>query len=331
MRSRVGIVLLNWNGWRDTIECLESISHLDYPEFSVFVVDNASTDQSLERLREWSVQQTNISESKTGRSFSTLGSESTVSQSSLRGLEFIASPVNGGFAAGNNIGIRAALASGCDFVWLLNNDTVVEPKALSGLVARAKNDPAVGMCGSVLCYYDERETVQAFGGVNFSFFRALGRQIGQGLAANAMQLQKVQEDEITYVSGASMLLSRSFLLDVGLMEESYFLYFEEIDWAARAGRRWKTAVARDSVVFHKEGGSIGTASRTRRSPLSQYYLSRNLIYFYARHKPALLPIAVARLVREFLNQLRLGDSELARITLQAFAHACIGRRGASFQ
>jgi GT2 family glycosyltransferase len=120
----------------------------------------------------------------------------------------------------------------------------------------------------------------------------------------------------------------AFLHNVGLMEESYFLYFEEIDWAVRAAPHWTTATAVASVVYHKEGGSIGTASRGKRSCLSQYYLNRNLIRFYALRKPWLLPIAVLRVLRSALGLWIKQDYQLAKTTIKALIDGVLMQSGA---
>lgn len=334
MKASVAIVILNWNGWRDTLACLESVIKLDYDSFAVIVVDNASTDDSPSHIQSWS------SRRRSDRVISVIQSDEwqvfdehdlSDSLDPLQPMDtiFIQSCQNGGFASGNNLGIRYALAAGCEYVWLLNNDTVVEPGALSALMHRTISSPRIGMCGSVLRFFDQPERVQAIGGVRFNFWLARGEQLGQGLHADDPAVSEIAKCEPDYIAGASMLVTRGFLQDVGLMEESYFLYFEEIDWAMRARPNWALATAGDSIVYHKEGGSIGTASRSRRSVLSQYYLNRNLLRFYAKRLPALWTIAFARVIREAISQLLKRDWELARVTIKAATAAVIGESGKS--
>jgi hypothetical protein len=185
------------------------------------------------------------------------------------------------------------------------------------------------MCGSVLRFYDQPEKIQAIGGVKFNFWLARGEQLGQGLNADDPAVPEIAKSEPDYIAGASMLVTKGFLQDVGLMEESYFLYFEEIDWAMRARPRWEQAIADDSVVYHKEGGSIGTSSRNRRSVLSQYYLTRNRLRFYAKRRPGMWPMAFVRTVREAISQLVKGDWELTGVTVKAAAAAVMGEAGKS--
>lgn len=320
------IIVLNWNGWKDTIECLESLCLLEHLNFAVVVVDNASTDSSREKLLEWGAR------SNHALSFAGLVNEKGIEkhQHQLNCLEwiYVQSERNGGFAAGNNLGIRFALQADCQYVWLLNNDTVVDKNALTALEKRMEYDQKIGMCGSILRYYDERSTVQAVGGVSFNFMLGRGTPIGQGLQADDLVIDEMAKAPPTFVTGASLFVSTTFLRDVGLLEESYFLYYEEIDWAVRASPKWITATAADSIVYHKEGASIGSQSLGRRpSSSAQYYLNRNLIRFYALRRPWLLPIALLRIWREIFNLLIKKDLQLALITFKAFIDGILMRSG----
>ena len=323
--AKIAIVILNWNGWKDTIECLSSITRLSNQDFSVIVIDNASTDTSRVKLLDW------FSRNDTRLHFTGEINETDVGvyKRPFECLEcvYVQASQNGGFAAGNNIGMRLALQAGCEFVWLLNNDTVVEPASLVSLKACMESDPKIGMCGSVLVYYDDRSVIQAVGGVRFNFMLGRGEQLGQGLALEDNRVTQLAMKPPTYISGASLFLSTNFLKDIGLMEESYFLYYEELDWAVRASLRWKLAIALTSVVYHKEGGSIGTASRAKRSIISQYYLNRNLIRFYALHKPWLLPIAVSRVFVDVVKLTIKKDYPMATASFSALVDGILMRSG----
>jgi GT2 family glycosyltransferase len=290
------------------------------------VVDNASTDTSRLELLDWFAKNSN------GLHLGGVVNEVDV-RNFQRNLKFseciyIQASQNGGFAAGNNLGIRLALQAGCEYVWLLNNDTVVESRSLVALEECMASNPKVGMCGSILRYHDDRSVIQAVGGVRFKFFLGRGEQLGQGLLANSETVHQLAKIPLTYISGASLFVSAEFLKDVGLMEESYFLYFEEIDWAVRASKRWKIATAETSIVYHKEGGSIGSPSLGRQpSVISQYYLNRNLIRFYMLRKTWLLPIAILRVIRELINLVFKKKYALARITLRALLDGLLMRSG----
>ncbi|WP_341677870.1 glycosyltransferase family 2 protein [Niveibacterium sp. SC-1] len=313
-QPHVTVVLLNWNGWRDTLACLESLLRSEYGNASVVVVDNASTDGSRAHIESWAATERTPGFARAA--FIAAGEALPFGALAAGDLLYVQSPVNGGFAAGNNHGIRAALAGGADYVWILNNDTEIDCRALSALVQKVEDDPRIGMCGSLLVYYDAREQVQACGGVSFSYWRALGQQIGYGLNPANIDSGRILQQPLTYVAGASLLARSAMIREVGAFEERYFLYYEEIDWAERAAH-WKLAVALDSVVYHKEGGSIGTASRQKRSPLSQYYLNRNLILFYGRFHKMRLPVAIMRVCKELAQRIKYGDYHLARVTWRA--------------
>ncbi|MGB4064291.1 MAG: glycosyltransferase family 2 protein [Azonexus sp.] len=277
MNPKVHIVLLNWNGWEDTVECLESVLRLDYDSFKVVVCDNDSRDGSLEKIKAWADGE--LAAPLSSPSLATLTfpplvkpvsyieySRLASEQEALRGqsakLTLIQTGSNLGFAGGNNVGVRYALAQGADYVWLLNNDTVVDSDALAKLVERASVDKDVGIVGSTLRFYGDPERLQALGGATFIPWRCRAQPIGIGSLYR--EISPAQQGEIeqqtAYVIGASMLVSRSFLETVGLISEDYFLYYEELDWARRASGKFKLAYAPESHVFHKVGAAAGNGS-----------------------------------------------------------------------
>lgn len=219
-------------------------------------------------------------------------------------LTVIATGGNLGFAGGNNIGIRYALRClGAEYLWLLNTDTVVAPSALDALVARAQRDSRLGMVGSSLVYYWAPERVQALGGARVVRDRLHIAHIGEGKAvADIPSDPRPVEREMAYVVGASMLVSRAFVAEVGLMNESYFLYYEELDWAMRAVGRFALGYAPDSIVYHKVGG----ASRRVASLAAERYMWRNRIKFAARYMPESIPRALRSMFVELCRALIKG-------------------------
>lgn len=215
----VGCVLLNWNGWRDTVTCLAALARMNYPNLSIVVVDNGSTNGSVARIR-----------------------------AAYPDIPLVETGKNLGFAGGVNAGIRTMLQRHVDFVWLLNNDTEPRPDALAELVRKAVSDPALGAVGSVLLYAHDPETVQAWGGGR------INRWIGH--ASHAVEPR--EDAWFDYLTAASVLLSRRALEEVGLLDESYFLYWEDGDLSFRLRRHgWKLGVAAGSIVLHKENASSG--------------------------------------------------------------------------
>jgi GT2 family glycosyltransferase len=288
--GRVCVCVLNWNGWRDTIECLESVLRSDYPDYQVVVVDNGSDDASLDRIRRWAagemlpphaappglVELTNPPIAKPVRS-EVYPSEHIELGRCEVGLDvpllLIRSSRNLGFAGGMNVGLRYAMLAGFEYVWLLNNDTVIAPDALRTLVTRAERDPQIGICGSTLLEYDNPLGVQALGGFRHNVWLGVSSHLGANSRYEPASLdERVVEAKMDGVQGASMLVSKRFLQEVGLLSEDYFLYFEEHDWAARARRSgFRLGYSARSVVYHKEGRSTGGNGsaphrRSRRRP-----------------------------------------------------------------
>lgn len=317
--EKVYIIILNYRGWRDTIECLESVLKLDYSDFQIVVIDNASGDGSLEQIAEWAAGR-----QPAGVANPALAAYSTpahvkpvpvqripVSQldqplSTGNGrILLVQSDSNGGYAAGNNLGIRLALADpDCAFLWLLNNDTVVDPQALRHLVGRVRQQSGTGICGSTLVHYHAPSTVQAKGGAVFNRWLGTSHHVGEGAAFPVTS--NGPAPVIDYVVGASMLATRAFVEHVGLMYEHYFLYFEEIDWCWRKGN-FKVAYAPESVVFHKEGATTGMSKKTvDYGKGGDFYLHRNRLLFARRNFPVSLPVVIARLGLVFLKSLQAG-------------------------
>jgi len=301
---RLGVVLVNWNGWADTIECLETVLRSTIP-LRVVVVDNASTDGSPDRIADWaagtlravaaSAAQAHfsvpaLSKPIAFRRLTAAEAESTVPDDAT--VTLVDSGGNLGFAGGNNIGLRFLQRNAAvDYYWLLNNDTVVQPGAAGALLARMDASHNVGMCGTVVRYYYRPAVVQALNGSRFSVLSGQSCGIGEGQSASIPFDAAEVARETDFVLGASLAVSRNFLKQVGPMAEEYFLYYEEIDWAYRNAGRFATAFAHGAIVYHKEGGSIGSsAAKGQRSAVSDHYLLRSRLRFIRRHAPALLPL-----------------------------------------
>lgn len=303
--SRVAVILVNWNGWRDTIECLESLLLLTCPGFNIVVCDNGSVDDSLHQIRNWADRkQIRYDE------YQRAEAETGDSRVAAPLLTLIRNDKNLGFAGGNNVGIRYAMRADSDFFWLLNNDTVTEPDALTHMVARMQ--PNVGICGSTVLSYYDRQRIQALGGGLYCHWIGLPWHYGRcSKWGGNIDLQRA-ESRMNYIEGASMLVSRKFIREVGLLSEDYFLYFEEADWALRAKDRFSLGYAPQSVVYHKLGGSIGTSSNpAKKSYTCDYYNIRNRLLFTRRFYPAALPTVRLVIVAELLVRLCLGKWDRA--------------------
>lgn len=311
--SRLAVVLVNWNGWRDTIACLDSLLPTLSPDSKVLVCDNASSDQSLQHLTAWA-------QNKRGPAGYTVYDRATAERGGSPQdpqLILIDAQANLGFAGGNNVGIRYALVTGFDYVWLLNNDTVVNDSTAAALLQRMHDDPHIGMCGSTIFYFDQPKVVQCLAGSAFDFQHAIGLPIGFGQPFDATTPVEQVESRLAHISGASMMVSRAFLETVGLMDESYFLYFEEIDWAIRAHESFILGWAPSSFVWHKEGGSIGSSHRNRPSNTSLAYLCANRLHFTRRHVPMHYRAVRRRMLLEALVYAKRRDWQAVSIYLRA--------------
>lgn len=331
---RVYIVLLNWNGWGDTIECLESLFRMQYPDYRVVVCDNGSEDGSIDRIRDWAegrldvwvpprVEARSLSTPPVEKPIPYFEYERTAAEAGGRSgvdapLVLIRTGGNLGFAGGTNVGLRYGLAKGdLDYAWVLNNDTVCRSDALGYLVRRVELDPEVGFCGSTILSYTTPATVQALGGAAYNKWVGSNRHLGLFLNYPLVVDESDIEKQMRYVIGASMLVSRRLLEDVGLMCEDYFLYFEELDWATRAKGKYSLAFASRSVVYHKEGGTIGTKSDPmEKSFLSDYYSLRNRLVFTRKHHPVSLPSVWLGLFVALANRLRRGQLDRAGMILR---------------
>ncbi len=325
MSESVYVVVLNWNGWEDTIECLQSLCLLEGAKVRIVVCDNDSSDGSLERIRGWAegergclaadprygflaeerARPRRVAEWRVGQPASSTGDAD---------LTLIPTGGNLGFAAGCNLGLRYVLErDDAEFVWLLNNDTVVAADALSHLLAKMRERPDVGLCGSTLRYYFEPEAVQCPGGYDFNPWTARVKHIAASRTGSG---EEAVEPRLRYVCGASVFARVAFLRRVGLMSEQYFLYFEEVDWATRARGGYALGYCAASVVYHKEGRSIGShRSSGSRSLFSERYLSRNRIVFMRTHYPARVPVCLAWFGLAALSRFFMGRPTVAKMML----------------
>jgi GT2 family glycosyltransferase len=329
----VYIVLVNYKNWQDTAESLESIFKLHYQNFKVVVVDNDSQNSSIEHLQDWAAGITPIQVN--GQFYAAAPVDATPVEKPILHRRLLAqatpdraipdeqlllvdSTINLGFAGGNNVGIRLATAHQADYVWLLNNDTVVARDTLSHLVAfteEARNaGRRLGITGAQLLYYHNPALIQAVLG-RYKPLTATTGHIGLNLPTETSfdDLQIGQDD---YIVGASMFVSADFIQEVGPMEEDYFLYFEEIDWVKRGrAKNYEIAVCLDARVYHKEGAAIGGGLKdnNNKSALSDFYSIRNrLIITKKFYRKYLLPVYLSLI---FVAANRIKRKQFDRISL----------------
>nr|MCU0321696.1 glycosyltransferase family 2 protein [Chitinophagaceae bacterium] len=214
-----------------------------------------------------------------------------------KSVTIIKTKSNKGFAAANNVALRHIQNNNAnvDFIWLLNNDTVVQHDSLNGLLSFMRKEQSIGLCGSLLMEYNEPNKIQSLGAV-YNKFLAIG--------INLVNENDLNTKCISYPMGASMFLRKEFLQTVGLMNEEFFLYFEEMDWVLRGQNlQWEIATCLASKVWHKGGASIN-GTTLGKSKLSDFFILRNRILFTKKYFPIYLPTVYFSLLGYFINRLR---------------------------
>lgn len=270
MNPKVKIIILNWNGWEDTIECLESLYQIDYPNFDVFVVDNDSKDESIDKIHMYldgkleveskflnydpdnkPIKYLEYSEDRYPQLDSSDGVDA-------KNLYILKNNENYGFAEGNNIAIKIALRSKPDYIMLLNNDTVVEHDFLNKLVEVAEEDDKVGVVGPVIYYYDYdgRTDVPSniCGVVNIKHYPGYYDMVDKDLTVKPGNL------ECDWVSGAAMMI-KTREVPIKYLNNQLFFGNEDIDMCINLKKMgYKIVNVHSSTIWHKEG-----VSRKKRS------------------------------------------------------------------
>lgn len=286
------IIIVNWKRASDTCACVNSLIHGVVDPISIVVCENGSPDNSGTEIDDFlSIALVRISRGNVGGAAIIDYFKSTPTSLSVPLVTLVLGKENLGFAGGNNMALSATHPNvSSDYVWFLNNDTEVEPDTLKNMIDRMQDDQKIGICGSTLIYAHDRNTIQALGGAVYSKWTGAVREIGNQNSRFFPVDRDTVESEMDYVSGASMLVSRRFLEEVGLISEDYFLYFEEIDWAVRARKAgYRLGYAPDAIVYHKEGAALGSGKSGGRSLLAEFYGVRNRLIFTRKFFPWALP------------------------------------------
>lgn len=332
MNKRCYVILLNWRGWRDTIACLETLFASQEQPLRVVVCDNNSGDGSLDQIERWAAGALAAEPPVHPRLIRLMDrmSNRPVSQRVDRAaaesglvdphadLLLVDNQANLGFAAGNNVGLRLALSQpDMDCVWVLNNDTLVEPHCLARMRRTLRDLGDRAVCGSMIHFMDQPEIIQAIGGNQFDH-RSGTAACSEGRFLHEDELVRIEDRvaRLAYVSGCSMLLPRAFLEEVGLMSEDYFLYYEEIDWFTRARGRFPICIAPEARLFHKEGSAIGSPGWERpASAFADFHLYRSRLIFMKKHFWWNLPWCYAHALAEVAKCLLKGRFKHAATVL----------------
>lgn len=246
--EKVYIILLNFNGYKDTIECIESIKKNEKNvDYEIIVVDNKSTDNSIEEL------------------------------SKLQNIHLIKSEENKGFSYGNNLGIKYALNKGAKYVLLLNNDTIISENSISILKNEMEKHEDLGIISSRVMYYDFPDKINSDGG-HINWMK------GIAIIENKRSIYKEKKEKFKYtefVTGCCMLIKKEVIETIGYLPEEYFMYYEDVDYCVKVQRNnFKIGVCYDSVIYHKESASSGGND----NPFAIKWNTRNRMIFINKYK-----------------------------------------------
>ncbi len=263
----VGIIIINYNGRADTFECLLSLTQITYPNYRIYLVDNGSADKIGEDVR-----------------------------NRFRGVRVIENERNLGFTGGNNTGIKVALQEGCDYILLLNNDTVVERGFIEPLLARL-SDTNVAMSTPKIYIHGFDKKIWAFGG---RLDRFLGRSphIGVDLIDQGQFSQSVRVDRIT---GCAMFIKSDIIRRFGMLDDQFFIYDEEADWCIRLSKKgYRFIVEPSSLIWHKGHRDSGRIGR----PFMVYLQARNHLLLLRKHSNFYLFGGSVALIYSLLSAIR---------------------------
>jgi GT2 family glycosyltransferase len=322
--KKVYIIILNYNGWQDTIECLESVLKNDYPNYQVVVIDNNSPNNSMQKLIEWAKgkQEVIYKENSKLKHLSQPFERKPIDyvyytkEEAIKGgdkekesklknpIIFIQAGENRGFAAGNNIGIKYALAKGdFEYICLLNNDTVVEKNFLSLIITKMEKDKNIGICSGKINYYDNPEKIW-FNGGYFNKFTSRTKHYDYG----KKDINQRQTKVVNFLTGCLWVIRKEVLEKVGLLNEEYFMYVEDLEYSYKTIKAgFKLEMCSESKIYHKVGSSNGGEI----SEFGIYWFYRNKLLFLLKRNKILFILFLFNML------FKLKNSNIRKIILKA--------------
>jgi len=296
------IIILNWNGWQDTIECLESLQKITYPNYQIIIVDNGSSDNSVKKIKKWCSGELPIDsifikfmpelkpvkfieyDEVTARKGGELNKENELkNMPPNRKLLIIQTNENLGFAGGNNLGIKYALKRGAEYILLLNNDTVVDENIVANLMEPMRNDPKIGIVGAVNYYYTEPNKIWGSGAIIQNWWINSRIDISHN-KIDAGQFGDFRN--VDYIPGSCMSIKKEVFEKIGLFDERFFLDFEETDFSIRAKRAGYDIVSTfKAKIWHKVSKAKGKQSANKGNITGVYFYNRNIPLFLIKNSP----------------------------------------------
>lgn len=242
----IAVIILNWNGKEDTLLCLDSVYKMEYPHLEVIVVDNGSSDNSLEAIRE-----------------------------RFKDVVLIENKANLGFCGGNNAGIRYALSQKPEYLLILNNDAMVEPSLIKELKAVVDSNPFIGVVSPIITLCRDQNIIY-FSGERIDWGN------GDFLVHSSRQCVQSREGlmDIDFPCWCAIFMKTEVMEKVGLLDEQFFAYYDDVDWGVRCKKSGvRTVLYPKKLVRHKGSGSTGGSS----SPVVSFYVFRNRLFFMRKH------------------------------------------------
>lgn len=272
MHPSVGIIILNWNGCEDTLECLQSLARDQYPNKHLIIVDNGSTDNSVASI-----------------------------QQAFPAVEIITTGINLGFTGGNNIGIRRALEAGNEYIYLLNNDTVSDPGALTTLMKTAITTEGFGLLAPAIYYYEEPQTIW-FGGSVLDLARGSATHHCPHCPGTAHS-----PSDLPWTSGCAMLMPADVARKLSGFDERFFLNWEDVELSLRVVQSgWRIGLVPEARIYHKVSRSFRGIG-----PIGFYYHVRNNLLLLRLHGGKSRYVGSCRVLslrmRETLRAIRSGQ------------------------
>lgn len=267
-QDHIAIIILNWNGLQDTLECLESVFKNDYPNYSVYIIDNASKNDELKEMKEFCKNQIQDSRSKIP-------------------IFFMQNEKNEGFAEGNNVGIRQALEKGADYIFTLNNDTVVDPHFLSAAIECIHNSkfeiqdssPRIGIVATTMMNYSQRTKLDNTGHLLLTTGDTVPRDRNE-----LVFISSFPRSPMGACAGAA-LYSSEMLKKIGLFDKDFFLNYEDSDLSLRGiVQGWSCLHSLNSIIYHKINASIGKI----KNDAYRIRSLRNQLWAYTHNTPLLV-------------------------------------------
>lgn len=252
---RIVTVILNTNRREDTLACLASLHKSSYPNNTILVLDNASMDGSVPAICE-----------------------------NFPDVKMIELNKNLGYAGNNNVGIQAAMEMGADWVFVLNEDTILDPCCIEKLIEAGEDNPEIGILGPMVYHYDEPSIIQSAGGMLTRYWHLI--QLGKN---EEDRNQYPETHNVQFISGCAIMVRRPVIQQIGGLDERFFYYWEEADWCLRAlSNGWQVVHVPQAKLWHK-----GVQRNYHPSPNVTYYWTRNWFLMLSKNHAPLIAWAYA--------------------------------------